>query len=92
MSANDPKWTSAKLVSEPISAYDAFRAMRRLERDPSPEAREEWRRHHSFLCDELKLPPWQWPGVERPAAESLEDFDTPAQSLWRELERATKLQ
>jgi hypothetical protein len=73
---------------------DAFRRMRQIEDDPSPEADQEWRRLNGLLCDALALPPWRDPAVEKPGT-TLDKprwkSDPEAVRLYCELERATTL-
>jgi hypothetical protein len=47
------------------------------------KACEQWWEEHSILFHELKLPPWEWPAIERPDACSPYPKGSRADQSWK---------
>src|SRR5262245_28135724 len=65
---------------------EAFAKLRGLK--PGTDA---WRKHRRVIREELRLEPWQWPGIERPDSaddETLSQGELEDRERWRELEAA----
>jgi hypothetical protein len=66
----------------------AFREMKRLERHGSIADQQAWKDARSILADELKIKPWDFPGVQKPGTGN----DLEGQARYRLLEAALQQQ